>query len=140
MKIIDLNPEYDKLQLKYGAKELTSIYNGGCTNNPNICFVFMNPTGKNIASDPSWKGRKSPWIGTKNIWKLFYSVGLLDKELYEEIQKKRPQEWNETFADLVYDNVEQHKYFVTNLGKCTQVDARVLPNSVYNKYLDLLFK
>lgn len=140
MKIIDLNPEYDKLQLKYGAKELTSIYNGGCTNNPNICFVFMNPTGKNIASDPSWKGRKSPWIGTKNIWKLFYSVGLLDKELYEEIQKKKPQEWNETFADLVYDNVEQHKYFVTNLGKCTQVDARVLPNSVYNKYLDLLFK
>ncbi len=30
MKISELNSEYDKLQLKYGAKELTSIYNGGC--------------------------------------------------------------------------------------------------------------
>ena len=38
---------------------------------------------------------------------------------------------DEKFADLVYDDVEQHKYFITNLGKCTQVDARVLPNSVY---------
>ena len=140
MKISDLNPEYDKLQQEYGAKELTSIYNGGCTNNPDICFVFMNPTGRNIASSPNWKGRRSPWIGTKNIWKLFYRIGLLDERIYEEIQKRKPQEWDEKFADLVYDDVEQHKYFITNLGKCTQVDARVLPNSVYSQYLDLLCK
>ena len=54
-----------------------SIYNGGYTKNPNICFVFMNPTGRNIASCPQWKGRRSPWIGKKNIWKLFYKIGLL---------------------------------------------------------------
>ncbi len=50
MTLDDLKIEYDKLQLKYGAKELDSIYNGGCIDNPDICFVFMNPTGKNIAS------------------------------------------------------------------------------------------
>ena len=53
MTLDDLKKEYDKLQLKYGAKELDSIYNGGCTDNPDICFVFMNPTGKNIASAKS---------------------------------------------------------------------------------------
>ncbi len=140
MKINELNLEYDKLQLQYGAKELTSIYNGGCTCNPDFCFVFMNPTGKNIASDPNWKGRRSPWIGTKNIWKLFHKIGLLDEKIYNEIMKKKPQEWDEKFADLVYENVEEHKYFITNLGKCTQLDARVLPNSVYSQYLDLLCK
>ena len=140
MQLEDLKAQYDKLQIKYGAKELTSIYNGGCTNNPDICFVFMNPTGRNIASDPNWKGRKSPWIGTKNIWKLFYRVGLLDEEIYENIMARKPQEWDEEFADLVYENVEKHKYFITNLGKCTQVDARVLPNSIYSEYLDLLCK
>lgn len=81
MKIEDLRKDYDELQVKYGAKELDSIYNGGCEKNPDICFVFMNPTGKNIASDKSWKGRKSPWLGTKNIWKLFYKVDLLFKEI-----------------------------------------------------------
>ena len=140
MQLDDLKVEYDKLQLKYGAKELTSIYNGGCTDNPNICFIFMNPTGRNVASDPNWKGRRSPWIGTKNIWKLFFRIGLLDEEIYISIMSKKPQEWDEKFADLVYDNVEKHKYFITNLGKCTQVDARVLTNSVYSQYLDLLCK
>lgn len=140
MQLEDLKNEYDKLQTKYGAKELISIYNGGCTNKPDMCFVFMNPTGRNIASDPNWKGRRSPWIGTKNIWKLFYRIGLLEEKIYENIISKKPQEWDEKFADLVYENVEKHKYFITNLGKCTQVDARVLPNSVYSEYLDLLCK
>ena len=60
LNLQDLQIEYDKLQIKYGAKELDSIYNGGLSNNPDICFVFMNPTGRNIASSKTWKGRKSP--------------------------------------------------------------------------------
>ncbi len=52
MKISDLNQEYDKLQNKYGSEELDSIYNGGCENNPDICFVFMNPTGRKVDAKP----------------------------------------------------------------------------------------
>ena len=140
MKIQDLNKEYDKLQLKYGAKELDSIYNGGLEENPDICFVFMNPTGRNIASEKSWKGRKSPWIGTKNIWDLFYSVGLQGEETYKKIKSIKGSEWTEEFADEVYSDVEKHKYFITNLGKCTQIDARPLPDKIYKEYLRLLEK
>ena len=109
MKIKELNKFYDKLQLEYGEPTLSSIYNGGCEDNPDLCFVFMNPTGRNIASTKEWKGRRSPWIGTKNIWKLFYNVGLLDEELYGQIQAKKPNEWNEEFADTVYNEVEKRK-------------------------------
>ena len=49
MNLKQLEKEYDKLQIKYGDKNLDSIYNGGCSNNPDICFVFMNPTKRNIA-------------------------------------------------------------------------------------------
>lgn len=140
MRLEDLKREYDKLQLKYGAKELDSIYNGGCTKNPDICFVFMNPTGRNIASSKEWKGRKSPWIGTKNIWDLFYAVNLMDEEIYKLIKCIKPTDWTEDFADVVYNDVEKHKYFITNLGKCTQTDARSLPNSVYEEYLELIKK
>lgn len=140
MTLDDLRVEYDRLQLKYGANELDSIYNGGCSNNPDICFVFMNPTGRNIASSKSWKGIKSPWIGTKNIWDLFYEIDLLDKKIYNKIKTIKGADWTEKFAKEVYDNVEKHKYFITNLGKCTQVDARPLPDSVYKEYLHLLLK
>jgi len=140
MKLEDLKTEYDKLQLEYGARELDSIYNGGCDNNPDICFVFMNPTGRNIASSKTWKGLKSPWIGSKNIWDLFYELKLLDKDVYIDIKSIKGSEWTEEFADKVYDNVKKHNYFITNLGKCTQIDARPLPDSVYKEYLHLLEK
>ena len=140
MTLEELHPKYDKLQKKYGAKNLHSIYHGGCADHPDICFVFMNPTGRNIASLPEWNGIRSPWIGTKTIWSLFYELQLLDKEIYEEIQNKKGSEWTEEFASAVYKNIEKHKIFITNLGKCTQIDARELPNSYFEEYLDLLLK
>lgn len=140
MKLSDLNEKYDILQVEYGARELDSIYNGGLENNPDICFVFMNPTGKNIASSKEWKGIKAPWIGTKNIWDLFYKVNLLDEKIYNKIKNIKGIDWTEEFALEVYNNVKEYKYFITNLGKCTQVDARVLSNKVYTQYLDLLYK
>lgn len=140
MTLNDLTKEYDKLQQKYGATDLDSIYNGGCDNNPDICFVFMNPTGRNIASSKDWKGLKSPWIGTKNIWNLFYELKLLDEDIYIKIKSIKGSEWTEEFAKEVYDNVKKYKYFITNLGKCTQIDARPLTDSVYKEYLHLLEK
>ena len=83
MKLKDLQKHYNKLQLEYGSPDLDSIYNGGCEDNPDICFVFMNPTGRNIASKKSWHGLKSPWIGTKNIWDLFYALDLVDEKIYQ---------------------------------------------------------
>lgn len=134
----ELKVEYDKLQKKYGAKELDSIYNGGCQENPDVCFVFMNPTGRNVASSKDWNGPKSPWIGTKNIWTLFHEVGLLDDDIYIKIRTIKGSEWTVDFATSVYDNIKKHKVFITNLGKCTQIDARPLPDSVFLQYKEYL--
>ena len=136
----ELEKEYQKMQIKYGDKNLDSITFGGCKNNPDICFVFMNPTGRNITSSKDWHGIKSPWIGTKNVWKLFNEIGVIDKKIYDEITSKKGSEWTETFAEEVYQNIENHKVYITNLAKCTQIDARVLDDKVFKKYLDLFWK
>ena len=138
MKLEDLESEYKKLQLIYGDKNLDAICNGGCTENADICFVFMNPTGRNIASSKNWQGIKAPWVGTKNIWDLFYALNLIDENIYLEIKNLKPLEWSAEFANLVYENITKHKVFITNLGKCTQIDARPLPDKVYLEYLELL--
>ena len=140
MALKELNIEFAKLQDKYGAKELDAICNGGCEKNPDICFVFMNPTGKNIASSKTWKGIKSPWIGTKNIWELFYSLNLLNVDIYKKIKTIKGKDWTEQFAEEVYSNITDNKCYITNLGKCTQIDARELPDIVYKQYLDLFLK
>ena len=140
MCLDDLKNEYEKMQQIYGDKSLKSINFGGCDKNPDICFVFMNPTSKNIASDPSWDGIRAPWIGTKNIWDLFVATNLFDIDIYDEIKNKKANDWDKDFAEKVYNEVKRNKIFITNLGKCTQIDARPIQNSVYEKYLDLLEK
>ena len=52
----ELIEKYDKMQSKYGSKELNAVYGCGCLNNPRVALVFMNPTKRNIATDKSWKG------------------------------------------------------------------------------------
>lgn len=134
----DLNREYDKLQKKYGDKNLNSIYNGGKKEDPKVMFVFMNPTKRNIAANKDWIGPKYPWIGTKNVWTLFYKLGLIDDEIFSKIRSIKGSEWTSDFAELVYDNVRKNDYFITNLGKCTQLDARSLKDAVLKRYLLLL--
>ena len=84
MNLDNIKKEYKKMQKIYGDPSLEPIYFGGCCNNPDICFVFMNPTARNIAADKSWQGPRSPWIGTKNIWDLFMAIKIIDEDLYQE--------------------------------------------------------
>lgn len=100
----------------------------------------MNSTSKNIVFEPSWNGIRSPWIGTKNIWNLFVATNLFDVDIYNEIKSKKANEWDKEFAEKIYDEMKRNKMFITNLGKCTQIDARPIQNSVYEKYLNLLEK
>ena len=71
---------------------------------------------------------------------MFYKVDLLSEETFNKIQEKKPKEWDYEFCYYVYEEIEKNKLFITNLGKCTQIDARPLPDEVLKKYLDLLFK
>lgn len=137
INLAKLNKEYDKLQKEYGSKDLNSIYNGGCKKDPDICFVFMNPTGKNIASSKNWHGIRAPWIGTKNVWDLFKELDMIDQEIYKKIKTIKGSEWTEEFAQEVYDDIEKKKIYITNLAKCTQIDARVLNDKVFKEYLPL---
>lgn len=136
----ELVKKYDKMQKKYGDPKLDSINFGGCTNNPDVCFVFMNPTARNITSSKSWKGIKSPWVGTKNVWNLFNQLRVIDDEIYERIRSIKGSEWTYEFAEEVYGQVSNNKFYITNLAKCTQVDARALPDSVFHDYLKLFIK
>ncbi len=134
----ELKNEYDKLQTLYGSIKYNSVYFGGCEDKPDVALVFMNPTAKNIATEKNWKGIRTQWLGTKTIWKFLAAAGLFSKELNEEIQKKRPEDWTPEFCVIVYKWLEEHKIYMTNLAKCTQEDARPLPDRVFKAYKELL--
>jgi len=139
-QVIQLHKKYDELQKKYGEPSLSSIYGAGDIDNPKVMFVFMNPTGRNIASEPSWTGLRAPWIGTKQVWDIFYNLGFLNEDIYKSIKEYKSEDWSVDFCNQVYSKVEDNSLYITNLAKCTQLDARPLKNSVFKDYLDLMFK
>ena len=71
---------------------------------------------------------------------LRYVASLHNVDIYNEIKSKKANEWDKEFAEKIYDKMKRNKMFITNLGKCTQIDARPIQNSVYEKYLNLLEK
>lgn len=139
-QVIQLHKKYDELQRKHGEPSLSSIYGAGDIDNPKAMFVFMNPTARNIASEPSWEGIRAPWIGTKQVWEIFYNLGFLTEETYKRISRYKSNDWSVDFCNQVYSEVGKNSLYITNLAKCTQLDARPLKNFVFRDYLDLMFK
>jgi uracil-DNA glycosylase len=139
-QVTQLHDKYNNLQSKYGDPSLSSIYGGGNIDSPEIMFVFMNPTGKNISSNPSWNGLRAPWIGTKQVWDIFYKLGFLSENIYTKIKEYGPNDWDIEFSNRVYKNIENSEIFITNLAKCTQIDSRPLSSRVFREYLDLMYK
>lgn len=130
--------KYDKLQEKYGSKDLNSVYGYGCFENAKVALVFMNPTKRNIATSKNWKGLRAQWLGTKQIWDFLCKCGFISEDLNNQIKQKKPADWTEEFCEKVYDEVSYNGVWITNLGKCTQDDARPLPDEVFLEYKDLL--
>ncbi|MFA5796726.1 MAG: uracil-DNA glycosylase family protein [Candidatus Woesearchaeota archaeon] len=140
MQITRLFEKFDELQQIYGDKNLDAIYGCGNTHSPSLCLVFINPTARNVSANKKWHGIKAPWIGTKNVWNMFYQLDLFSKEFVDEINSKKPTDWNYGFSKMVYEKVCENSIYITNLSKATQVDARALSNTIFRKYIDLFKK
>ncbi|MEA2092582.1 MAG: hypothetical protein U9P61_01270, partial [Patescibacteria group bacterium] len=113
MQVTNLIKAFDKLQSAYGDENLDAIYGAGEINNSKLCLVFMNPTGRNVSSNKNWKGLKAPWIGTKNVWKMFYQLGLFDKNFFDEINSKEPSDWDYQFSEKVYKKMKENSIYIT---------------------------
>ena len=127
--------ELDKLHKRHGDKGLFPIYGAGCVNNPKYFFLLMNPTARNVSAFPKWKGIRAPWLGTKNIWKLVFQLGLLSEKTFNKTQFLKPSQWDNDFSLKLYQELAKNKVYLTSLAKCTQKDARPLPNRVFKEYL-----
>ena len=131
---------FDNLQKKFWDENLNSIYGAGCIDKPDLFFIFMNPTGKNISADKNWHGLQAPRLGTKNIWKLFNKTWIISKNIFEQIYSMKSIDWKPEFSFDLYTKLAQDKIYITNLAKCTQTDARHLHDSVFKEYLELIYQ
>ncbi len=123
----------------YPDSKLKPIVGGGRSNKPKIMLVFINPTKRNIASDPNWNGKRVPWIGITPIWKVLAKAGLISGDLNDKIHLQKKL-WSPEFTELVYNQLESSGLYLTNIVKWAGEDATLPEKEKINRYLPLLLK
>lgn len=133
LQIDSIKPEIDRLQEKYGHPDYVALYGTGCIKNPDVFFLFMNPTAKNLTVKKDWKGIRAPWVGLKNTWRLMNKLGFVDDELLSAIEGMRAEQWDHAFVGKAYMHIAKKKAYLTNLARCTQPDARHVSDRVFKE-------
>jgi len=138
LQITPIPKDEKLLYSKYGHGGIDMVRGAGKLQKPRLMLLFMNPTARNVSSNPEWKGLKAPWIGTKQVWKMLTQLGLLKEEIISNIYNLKPEEWTEENALNLYSHVAEQDVYITNLASCTQPDARHLKDSVFREYLPII--
>ena len=123
----------------YPDNRLMPILGGGKEHNPKFMIVFINPTARNISSNPSWNGPRFPFIGRKRPWVEFSKAGLFDETLLEEV-KNNENAWSLDFTEKVRKHLEEQEIFVTNIVKNTGEKADLPKADQINLYTELFKK
>jgi uracil-DNA glycosylase len=115
---------------------LPTVVGGGRSSRPEVAFIFINPTARNASTRSGWSGPRYPFIGTKQVWKIFHRARLIEDAVAEAIQAR--EYWDEQFAEQVYEHLEQSGFYLTNLVKWTGPDGSLPEQRLVQAYLPLL--
>ncbi|MEX1061804.1 MAG: uracil-DNA glycosylase family protein [Patescibacteria group bacterium] len=105
----------------FPKSNLKPILGGGKDNRPEIMFVFINPTYRNISAHPAWSGPRYPFIGTREVWRIFNRAGFLPSNLMKKIESFIP--WPVGLAEELEEFLKEEGLYLTNLVKWTGEDS-----------------
>lgn len=117
--------------------KLNHILGGGQIKNPEVMFVLINPTYRNISSNPDYFGPRTPFLGVSNFWRVLVESGFLDKEIYFSSEKKI---WSKEDIGRLLNHLKEENIYITNIVKCTGHNADLPSRERINYHLKLLFE
>lgn len=123
---------------KFPGNKLMPIVGNGKMNRPKIMFVFINPTARNISSSEGWSGPRFPFVGTKQVWRIFYRAGLFDEGLIDRINKSTV--WTVDFSNEILEFLKSREFYLTNIVKWTGKDAALPDSRKVKLFLPILEK
>lgn len=133
----DLNQRVDACPFcKAEGNKLQHILGGGEVDCPRYLFVLINPTYRNITSDPNHRGIRIPFMGGSNFWRVLVESGFLPKKIYGTTEKGT---WDQNDIWAVATALKEASLYLTNLVKCCSKDAAP-PNVAVIKYHTQILK
>lgn len=122
----------------FPENSLAPIVGNGESQKPKFMFVFINPTKRNISSEKNWKGPRFPFIGTRQVWRVFHKADLFDYSLMDRINAG--SDWTLEFTDKVLAFLKKRGFYFTNIVKWTGHDAGLPDSEKIKLFLPVLKK
>lgn len=135
-KLQKLYREVDRCKFcKAEKNQLQHIHGYGMVN-PKLMLILINPTYRNLSSDPEYQGDRLPFIGVRQFWKVLADGGLINRNVAFSLPTR--SEWNNGHTGQLKKELIKNKLFLTNIVKCCYSHSVYPDKSVIENQLKLL--
>lgn len=135
-KLQKLYEQVDDCKFCRADKNLLQHIHGFGALNPNLMLILINPTYRNISSDPKYKGTRFPFIGVRQFWKVLADGGLIDRKIVKNLPIRA--KWKNEHTKQIQKELIRKKLFLTNVVKCCYNHGSYPENRVIAAHLKLL--
>lgn len=136
VKLEKLYQQVDRCKFcKAEGNRLQHIHGFGVVN-PRLMLVLINPTYRNLSSDPEYKGPRFPFIGVRQFWKVLADAGLINKKIAYRLPLRN--EWKATHTKQIQKELIKNRLFLTNIVKCCYDHSFYPDGAVIQHQLKLL--
>lgn len=133
MKLQKLYREVDGCKFCKAERNTLQHIHGYGAMNPKLMLILINPTYRNLSSDPKYRGARFPFIGVRQFWKVLAEGGLMDRNVAFGLPTRG--EWSNRHTEQIKKELIKNKLFLTNIVKCcynhsTYPDKNVIKNQL----------
>jgi len=115
-KLQKLYESVDKCKFCKTDKNLLQHIHGFGSLKPDLMLILINPTQRNLSSDPKYKGARFPFIGVRQFWKVLADGGLISKKITDKLPLRK--DWNDNDTEKIKRELISNRLFLTNIVKC----------------------
>ncbi|MBI4121514.1 MAG: hypothetical protein HY470_00970 [Candidatus Ryanbacteria bacterium] len=121
---------------KAAKNPLRHVFGGGQYNRPKYFFLFINPTHKNLSTDPKYKGRaRFPFIGVRHFYRELSRAGFVEPKIVADFYKRG---WRLGDELRVARSLARSGVYMSNFVKCARPDPTNPSLTLMRKHLPLL--
>ena len=92
---------------------------GAGARRPDLMLVLVNPTHRNLSSDPAGEhaaGPRFPFIGVRQFWRVLADGGLIDQKVAAALPPRAG--WRPEHTELVRRELVRNRLYLSNIVKC----------------------
>lgn len=136
LKLQELYQIIDKCDFCTASGNKLQHIHGFGTINPKFMLIAINPTYRNLSSQPDYKGPRFPFIGVRQFWRVLGKGGLIRESVANKLPAR--SNWCDRDTRNVQNEILNNNLFLTNVVKCCYNHSKYPSKEVINKHIEFL--